>query len=378
MRYKELVLLFLLATSIAVNAQSEQEIPKVTVGGALRFNYNYSDWKEGSKDRGGDFGFDVFRIDVDAAYKKIILDAEYRFYSKSSGGGMLKSGWLGYAFTPQDEIQIGLTRVPFGITPYNSNSYFFQINYYVGLEDDSDMGIKYTHKDTKWEYSLAFFKNAEELDFGSASPVSDSRYAYDVAGSNKENNQLNGQLYFSFGDQYLKHRLGVSAMVGGLYNIETGRNGNHNAFAIHYELNIKRWDLKLQLASYEKNPENKEDDPRDVVVMTAYGAPYSVAAKANLYTAGLAYTLPVDLGPISSLKFYNDFGWMDKRVKRFKDSFQNVAGCMITAGGVYAYVDYALGKNHAWLGPEWTNAFAYGGDSNSWHGRANINLGYYF
>ena len=104
MRYKELVLLFLLATSIAVNAQSEQEIPKVTVGGALRFNYNYSDWKEGSKDRGGDFGFDVFRIDVDAAYKKIILDAEYRFYSKSSGGGMLKSGWLGYTFTPQDQI----------------------------------------------------------------------------------------------------------------------------------------------------------------------------------------------------------------------------------------------------------------------------------
>jgi hypothetical protein len=62
MRYKELVLLFLLATSIAVNAQSEQEIPKVTVGGALRFNYNYSDWKEGSKDRGGDFGFDVFSV----------------------------------------------------------------------------------------------------------------------------------------------------------------------------------------------------------------------------------------------------------------------------------------------------------------------------
>jgi hypothetical protein len=73
-------------------------------------------------------------------------------------------------------------------------------------------------------------------------------------------------------------------------------------------------------------------------------APYAVAAKANLYTAGLSYTLPVDMGPISSLKFYNDFGWMDKRIKRFKDSFQNVAGCMITAGGVYAYVDYAWEK----------------------------------
>jgi hypothetical protein len=42
--------------------------------------------------------------------------------------------------------------------------------------------------------------------------------------------------------------------------------------------------------------------------MTAYGAPYAVASRADLYSAGLSYTLPVDLGPVSSLKFYNDFG----------------------------------------------------------------------
>jgi hypothetical protein len=28
------------------------------------------------------------------------------------------------------------------------------------------MGVKFTHTDKKWNYSLAFFKNAEELRFG--------------------------------------------------------------------------------------------------------------------------------------------------------------------------------------------------------------------
>jgi len=161
MRHKELLISLFLATSFVATSQVQNEIPKVSIGGALRFNYNYSDWKEGNKDRGGDFGFDVFRLNVNASYKKVLLDAEYRFYAKSAGGSMLKSGWMGYAFTPEDQLQIGLTRVPFGITPFNSHSYFFQINYYAGLEDDSDMGIKFIHKDDKWEYSLAFVKNAE-------------------------------------------------------------------------------------------------------------------------------------------------------------------------------------------------------------------------
>jgi hypothetical protein len=43
------------------------------------------------------------------------------------------------------------------------------------------MGVKFTHTDKKWNYSLAFFKNAEELRFGNNSDVSNSRYSYDVA-----------------------------------------------------------------------------------------------------------------------------------------------------------------------------------------------------
>lgn len=94
---------------------SAQEEPKISVGGALRYNYNLSSWKSGQKARGGDFGYDIFRINFNAKYKGIYLNAEYRLYSDAFGGGVMKQGWMGYKFNDLDEIQIGLTQVPFGI-----------------------------------------------------------------------------------------------------------------------------------------------------------------------------------------------------------------------------------------------------------------------
>jgi hypothetical protein len=43
----------------------------------------------------------------------------------------------------------------FGITPTILTTGFFSLNY-IGLEDDHDMGVKFTHTDKKWNYSLAF------------------------------------------------------------------------------------------------------------------------------------------------------------------------------------------------------------------------------
>lgn len=54
---------------------------------------------------------------------------------------MLREGWIGYRFSDSHRLQIGLTTVPFGILPYTGNNYFFNLNYYAGLEDDADMGI---------------------------------------------------------------------------------------------------------------------------------------------------------------------------------------------------------------------------------------------
>lgn len=364
-----------------------QEKPKVDLGGALRFNYNFSSWKNGQKKRGGDFGFDLFRINTKAKYKGVKLNAEYRFYSQSFGGGMLKQGWIGYDFNERDNLQIGLTQVPFGITQYDSHSWFFGINYYLGLEDDHDMGVKFTHKGSKWDYAFAFFKNAEELNFGNNSDLSSSRYSYDVASIDinndgvldiryKEINQLNGKVNYHFKNKSAQNKIGASVEYGGLYNLATEEVSSHYALALHYELNLKRLNTKAQIATYKYNTKNSTYP--NLIALAAYGAPYLTATEATTYTLGVAYTFPVKWNPISSIQIYNDFGYMDKTIQNFEDSYMNVLGFLATAGNVYTYVDFAAGKNHPWLGPVWTNALASGTPNANWEMRFNINIGYYF
>ena len=380
MKYRKFTYLLIFLMSFPfLHAQenNEEDKPVVNIGGALRFNYNLSSWKKEQVKRGGDFGFDVFRINATAAYKGVTLNAEFRQYSRGFGGAMLKQGWVGYEFNPQNQIQIGLTQVPFGIQQYNSHNWFFNLPYYVGLEDDHDMGIKYMNDQDNWSFRLAFFKNAEELSFGDLSEVSDSRYSYDVSGRNKEVNQVNGKIEYNFGNT-ASNNIGLSLMYGGLYNLDTESMGDHYAIALHHELNLGNLNVKTQALTYAKNPENSEEMSDEVIAMTAYGAPYSVAAKADIYTLGIGYSVPVELGPISNLTFYNDFAYMNKHNDNFEDTYMNVTGVSIVAGQIYTYIDYAAGKHQPWLGPQWTGALAAGDPDNDWEARFNINIGYYF
>lgn len=376
--YWFLLCLLLLLPRMFVVAQDSTETrkdkPTFHIGGALRFNYNLSTWKKEQVKRGGDFGFDMFRINADAAWKDLSLHAEYRFYSKDFGGGMLKEGYVRYHFNDSTHIDIGLTQVPFGNQTYNSHSWFFNLPYYVGKEDDYDMGIKFERHNPHWLYQLAFFKNAEELNFGDKTAIDPGRYSYDVAGRNKEVNQGTARTEYFFNEN---KSIGASVMLGGLYNIPSGNMGSHWAAALHSNLNWQKWNLKLQTMYYRYNVADSTQFDK-AVDMAAYGAAYQVAARSFLHTASLSYTQPVHWGPVSALTFYNDYSYMHKPETGFADTQMNVLGCMLTAGHIYTYVDWAAGKNQPWLGPVWTEALAAGDAAAKWHSRFNINIGYYF
>ncbi len=378
---KKLLLVSVLSILMIFSGKA-QEKTQVKVGGALRYNYNLSSWKDGQKARGGDFGFDVFRINANVQHEDISLNAEYRFYSQGFGGGMLKQGWLGYDFDEYSNLQVGLTQVPFGLTTYNSNSWFFSINYYVGLEDDHDMGVKYSYTKNNWELNLAYFKNAEEVGFGNNSDATPSRYSYDVGSSggtyrNKEVNQFNAKLAYNFGDAATQ-QIGASGEFGGLYNLDTEETGNHYAFAGHYKMNYNNFGVKAEAAYYKYNPMQAAGENSNVVAMVAYGASYMVASEATNYTLGVSYTIPVEWKAISSLMFYDDFGFMDKADASFEDTYMNVLGVLVSAGNVYTYIDYAMGKDQPWLGSNWGTALAAGTPDADWEARFNINIGYYF
>jgi len=373
------VLFFILYPMGVLSAQEkdEKEKPLFELGGALRFNYNLSSWKGEQKSRGGDFGYDMFRVEAKGTYQGISLNAEYRLYSDAFGGGFLKQGWLGYRFDEKNELQVGLTQVPFGIQEYNSHNWFFNLGYYVGLEDDFDMGVKFLHENDRISYQFAFFKNAEELAFGNTTEVSASRYSYDITGRNKEVNQFNGKFIYKLG-QERSHQLGVSLQYGGIYNLDTRETGDHSGIAVHYEYTKNLWNVKVQAMSIANNPAVADTTTDAKIRMGAYGASYDVASDFNLYSASISRSLPVKLGPVTQLEFYNDFGFMDKFEADYTNTFMNVTGILVTAGHVYTYIDYAAGYNHSWLGGNFVDDFAEGNPDAKWEARFNINIGYYF
>jgi len=137
MKNKSIVLLFFLCITFSLYSQ---EKPEFKLGGAFRFNYNYSDWKQNESQYGGTLGYDVFMLLPHITYGDFEAKADVRFYSKAFGGTFLKEGYGQYNINNKSNVKFGLTLVPFGIERAASNSFFYSIGYYIGFEDDDDMG----------------------------------------------------------------------------------------------------------------------------------------------------------------------------------------------------------------------------------------------
>jgi hypothetical protein len=347
---------------------------KFKIGGAFRFNYRNTDYNDVGKAKGGDMTFDIFRLDVKGQHNDLILDVQYRWYSYMD---VIHHGWVGYNFNENWQGQLGVTQVPFGLLPYASHNWWFSLAYYVGLEDDYDMGFKTVYKKGPFDLQMAFFKNDE---WGNSAKL--ERYSFDVVRSgdqqNEETNQLNARFAYT-----LKHaekystELGVSGQWGQLYNRTTDSNGSHWAAAAHINGNYGPFNLMLQAAKYKYDPDNPSGVSDRTVQMGAFAADYAVASEAMVYIAGLAYTVPVSWGPITSLQFYNDYSHIAKDESGFEDSQLNTLGFLISANPVYIYVDWVYGKNAIWVGGP-GNSMAEGDPDADWHSLFNINVGYYF
>lgn len=366
------VLFTILCLTDGVSAQTKNSL-KVKFGGAFRFNWRYQDWNDANKKQGSAIQYDMARINMGATYGKIQAAAEYRFYAQSSGGGMLKYGWIGYNINDKNQVRFGLTTVPFGILPYQSNSYFFNINYYIGLEDDDDVGITYQYAGDHLQLNAGFFKNSDLLD-GEGSPTNAKRYSYDLAGRTKETNTGALRVAYKGGDD-LKYEIGASGWLGQAYNIDSKTFDTRYALAGHAVLNWKRWNLKTQATHYDYSCEESKNT--GYVTMAAFDAPYNVADKGQTYSACLAYTIPIKKGVIDAITIYNDYSYMHKKHEGFNDSQENDLGCSVSAGPVFIYADIVSAKNHSWIGPEWSDSFS-GGLDNKWHTRVNLNVGIYF
>ncbi len=357
------------------------------VGGAVRFNFLSTFYEGDRTPNSTQFTWDTWRINVQAQTAGVGLQFEYRFYP-TFNTHFIKEGWLEYAFSDQTELQLGVTQAPFGNVQYNSHNWWFQLPYYVGLEDDHDMGLKLSHHhDDGWNLDLAYFLQPEpsgpaygEASFGIGGA---GRYSYDMipteGQSNQEKHQGNVRL-----TRTLEHddggstEVGGSLQAGGIYNMATDAWGSRWAWAAHADGSYGPWNVKAQVLQYGYDATDDDGLDVDVIRMGAYGDPYDVAAEAWIATIGVQHTKDIEFGPFTQINFYENYSYMGKAAEGFEPTHQNVLGFSIAAGGLFTYFDLAMGNNHPWLTDSFGVGLGPGVPDAPWNARFNVNIGYYF
>lgn len=398
------ILLLISGFDMCAFAQSDDEDESsLHVGGAVRYNIILQDFESDMDATSGQFTWDTWRINV--LYDNpggIGLNFEYRFYP-TFGTNFIKQGWLDYSISERTEVQLGVTQVPFGNIQYNSNNWWFSLPYYVGLEDDHDMGIKFTRTTDNWQWDFAYFFQPEPEGpvggDGSFGVGGSGRYSYDVIPEGEASLTERNQFNLRGAYQLENGEFGASVQYGQLYNSVLDEMNGRYAFAAHADFTFGNFGVMPQFLYYGMDAVNDSGDDISTVFMGAYGIPYEVSTEAWIATLGLSYSYDVDWGPITNINFYNDFSYMENQVgaensllasgdnlnlnDNFQHTIQNITGFLVSAGPVFAYFDIAQGVNQPWL----TDDFGVGvgpghedlgaGDS-EYNIRYNINLGFYF
>ncbi len=367
----------ILVAEAALQPAAEKPEEGIQFGGAMRFQYSYEDYDRDNKHRKGDVDFDIFRLNMHGKVGDIELQAEWRWFQYMSA---IKFAWLGYDFSETSQVQLGITRIPFGNQPYDSHSYFFSSNYYLGLEDTYHAGAQYIYSSDPWNVQLAFFKN--DAMGGVDGFVSDrsNSYSYNVVGVRSPGEGIfddpqrqigsadmsAARVAYTFKPGDLKLELGASGLYGGLES-PTASVGNYHAYAVHMNADYARWNVQVQAARYQYNV----DGGADLLAVGAYAFYDTIPARADTYTFNVKYHQPVQWGPIQSLDFYNDYSLVSHKSGGLPNTFMNVFGVGVSAGDLYTYLDFLTARNQPFVGGTMA------GDGKVEH-RFNINFGFYF
>lgn len=362
----------------------------IRVHGAVRFQYSFEEYSVGNENRGGDIDFDIFRLNFDGEIGDVILSAEYRWFQYQEA---LKSAYLAYNLDENWQAQVGILKIPFGNMPYNSHSFFFNSTFYIGLEDEHDAGIKLLYRSDDWDLDFAFLKSDEQG--GVDGYVSDrtARYNYDTVGIRLVDEGIYDEPTLAVGESNswairLAHKwqlaesesleVGLSTQGGGLYagdlsdspyaRFSNDEIGTRTSNGIHANYDNGPLNVQLTYATYDYDLEVENKG----AVVAAYAFYDTIPTQATIYTGNVAYTLGAKIGPVTSLTFYNDYSLITDKEGVSGDTWMNVLGMSVAAGGMFTYVDFVSAKNQPFIGG------TIAGESDETKHRFNVNFGFYF
>jgi len=341
-------------------AQEDTNAPEFHLGGAVRFNYGWRDDRPSSK-----FQPELVRLDARGHYGNFFGEAQYRWYD---GFDAVHHAFVGWRFNDASDIRAGVVQVPFGLLPYAAQTFWFNTDYYLGLDDDYDLGVVWQYKTGQHQWHFGAFSGDEYADgarFG--------RYSFDVADTPahpyREHGQLNARYEYTGTLGEIGVKFGGSARYGQLENRALGGHHRHAAAAFHTDLKRGNFTTQLQWIYYHY------DVPGNRLALSAFLFPFEIASKAHVPSVNLVYDLPRS-GWFDSITCYNNYSSAQVSGAGLRDSQQNVTGCMLGKGKVLAYVDWIAGRNMWFSAGPGIGIHQPGEDK--WHSRLNVNIGYYF
>jgi hypothetical protein len=369
----------------------------LSIGGAVRFNYVYKSWQTDHKN--GFFGLDTARLDVNYDDGQVIGSAQYRYNNFPKGQGdysqhFLHHGWVGMRFADKSAIHVGLDKIPFGLQPFASNNFYESIAFYTGFEDTYDLGVTYLSRPGPIEWQLGFYPRDGGSYGGSSNTAKDSiSYSFNIVHddnvqvygtgqTDSERNTVVARMAWHL-DGTPKQEIGISGLTGEIDN-GAGADSRRNAFAVHYKGTFGPVNVMLQAMRYNYQTKHSAAqtygglDPNSFVMLGAFGYPYPVASKGDIYIANVSYDIPGSIGPFTGFKVYNDYSILKKRVGNYKDSLQNVTGMSFSSGKWYFYADFMLGKHQPYMTPDFGGLASTPAKHDRFTRRVNLQAGYYF
>ncbi|MBN2333751.1 MAG: hypothetical protein JXO49_09790 [Deltaproteobacteria bacterium] len=384
------------------------DVGPFSIGGAMRANYTVGDYgpeldnrPSRAEEDGGSVNLDTFRINIGYEQGSWIGKLEYRFYpgygtNNHDSYHFLHTGWIGYNFADQSQIQVGVNRVPFGPGAWGiSQSWMFDQHYYVGLADDMDFGVKYSKPLGNLKLDFAYYFSDEGSYYGENFSRDSVRYSYDVVDETgdgyQERHQFNVRAIYTMKSGDVSTDLGASLQYGQLESNGPQDDGEHYAASVHAVTTWGNWKLAPQLTYYKYDVD--DDQPLGTDKLVQFGAfdfPTLVAAEAWIPAVSLSYTLKTpQLEWLDYVVPYVEYSAIVKEENSFNDSEMIVLGAAFASGGWYIYADLAYSNGNDFVGnevgygspsfaPVWTSNRFGANPTNEWEYRFNINFGYYF
>mgnify|MGYP000844824844 CR=1 FL=1 len=350
------------AVPAAVAANDTEAAPYLDIGGAVRFNYGWLDYGPTSG-----LQLELLRADLDAGAGPAFFSAQYRWYD---GFDAVHHAYAGWNISEQTAVTAGVQQVPFGLLPAAAQSFWFGSGYYLGIEDDYDTGVMVRHEQGPHQWHAAWFV-ADEYGTGART----DRYSFDVAQTDALPYRERDRIHLRYeralewaGGQL---HLGASGFAGKVQNVDTRRHHGHHGAALHAQFKRDGWTTQVQWARY------RYDVPGERIAMSAFLAPFEIAAEADVPTANLAYSFGRQRW-LDDVTCYNNLSLTlpVRRGPAVRESWQNVSGCSLGKGPMLIYADWIAGKNMWFAGGNGIGIDT--GTEAGWHSRFNLNIGFYF